>query len=88
MAVFRDTVQGEVPAQTPPPQPANTEPAAATAVSVMDVPLRKLDEQVEPQLIPPGALVTVPEPAPPFVIVSVLCGAGEKVAVTEAADVP
>ena len=32
--------------------------------------------------------MTVPEPVPPFEIVNVLCGAGENVAVTEAAEVP
>jgi len=61
------TVQVPVPAQEAPLQPANTEPLVAAAVRVTLVPESKLPEQVAPQLIPAGALVTVPEPVPDFV---------------------
>jgi hypothetical protein len=58
------TVQ-EVPAAlSQPDQPAKIELAAGAAVSVTDVPLLKEAEQVAPQLIPAGLLVTVPVPDP------------------------
>src|SRR2546425_9270469 len=57
------TVQAPVPEQ-PPLQPVKVEPAAGTAVSVTAVPFVKLAEQVAPQVIPAGLLVTVPVPAP------------------------
>ena len=65
------TVQGPVPAQPPPLQPVKEEPAAGAAASVMAVPLVKLAEQVAPQLIPAGELVTVPLPVPDGVTVRV-----------------
>ncbi len=65
-----DTVQGPVPEQAP-LQPANVDPALATAVSVTVVPLAKAAEQMEPQLIPAGELVTVPDPVPALVTVNV-----------------
>jgi hypothetical protein len=65
----------------------NTDPATADAVSVTGVPFRKFAEQVAPQLMPAGELETLPDPAPDLVTVNVLCGAGEKVAVTLSADV-
>src|SRR5439155_10877481 len=64
------TVQVPVPAQPPPLQPLKVEPAAGAAVSVTAVPLVKLAEQVAPQLIPTGELVTVPLPVPAGVTVS------------------
>lgn len=60
-----ETVHVPVPEQPPPDQPVNDEPALAAAVSVTDVPeFRAEDVQVEPQLIPPVLLVTVPVPVP------------------------
>jgi len=53
-----------VPAQPPPLQPVNVEPAAGVAVRVTAVPLVKAAAHVVPQVIPAGALVTVPVPAP------------------------
>jgi hypothetical protein len=50
-----------VPEQAP-DQPVKTEPALAAAVSVTEVPLVNECEQVAPQLMPAGALVTLPEP--------------------------
>ena len=58
------TLQVPVPEQLP-PHPAKTEVEDETAVSVMDVFSEKLAEQVEPQLIPDGLLVTVPDPLLP-----------------------
>jgi hypothetical protein len=53
------------------PQPVNVEPVAGAAVKVTCVPLAKLPEHVAPQLIPAGALVTVPVPVPALVTVKV-----------------
>src|SRR5439155_18310083 len=58
------STQAPVPVQPPPVQPVKVEPAAGVAVSVTTVTLAKLAEQVAPQLIPGGALVTVPLPVP------------------------
>ena len=58
------TTQVPVPEHPLPLQPANVEPSAATAVSVALVPLAKFAEHVVGQLIPVGALVTVPVPVP------------------------
>ena len=75
------TVQVPVPVQPAPLQPVKVEPAAGAAVRVTTVPLVKEVEQVAPQAMPAGALVTVPAPAPALVNVSVNdCSA--KVAVT------
>ena len=69
VAALRVTVQVPVPEQPPPVQPVKREPAAGVAVSVTAVPLVKLAEQVAPQVIPAGALVTVPLPVPAGVTV-------------------
>jgi len=74
-------VQVPVPVQPPPLQPENVEPAAGVAVKVTAVPLANGAEQVVPQETPVGALVTVPDPVPALLTVSVnVCSA--KVAVT------
>src|SRR5207249_6592909 len=75
------TVQVPVPEQAPPVQPVKVKPAAGVAVNVTAVPLVKLAEQVRPQLIPTGALVTVPLPVPALLTVSATVGRA-KVAVT------
>ncbi|UWZ83054.1 hypothetical protein MOP44_21095 [Occallatibacter riparius] len=76
------TVHVSLPVQAP-DHPAKVEPAAAVAVSVTDVPVGKLAEHVDPQLIPEGLLVTVPVPAPANATVS--C-AGGTVAVLNVAE--
>ncbi len=58
------TVQaGAVPVQAP-LQPEKTDPDAACAVSVTDVPAAKSAEHAWPQSIPAGLEVTVPAPSP------------------------
>src|SRR5437773_10954354 len=74
-------MQGPVPEQPLPLQPPKVEPAAGAAVSVTAVPLVKLAEQVAPQVIPAGELVTVPLPMPTLLTVSAKLGR-LKVAVT------
>jgi hypothetical protein len=64
------TVQVPVPEQPPPVQPVNVAPAEGVAVSVTAVPLLNDAVQVAPQLMPAGALVTVPGPAPERLTVS------------------
>src|SRR2546422_8375468 len=70
-----------VPEQPPPVQPVKVEPAAGVAVSVTAVPLAKLAVHVAPQVMPAGALVTVPLPVPALLTVSAKIGRA-KVAVT------
>jgi hypothetical protein len=53
-------------AQPEPVQPAKVEPVAGVAVKVTRVPLLYNAEHVLPQLMPEGALVTVPMPVPAF----------------------
>ena len=66
LAAFIVTVQVPVPEQAP-PQPVKAEPMDSVAVSVTDVLLVKAAEQIEPQLMPAGMLVTVPLPRPVLV---------------------
>ena len=70
-----------MPEHPAPLQPMNAEPAVAVAVRVTIGPSLKNAEQVAPQLIPAGALVTEPDPVPAFVTVSVCVAL--KVAVTD-----
>ena len=70
LAAFMVTLQVPVPLQAP-PQPVKVEPEAGVAVRLTTVPLAKLAEQVAPQEIPAGELVTVPVPVPVSVTLSV-----------------
>jgi hypothetical protein len=64
-AVAEVSVIVQVPVPLHPPfQPVKLDPVAGVAVSVTAVPTAKLPEQVAPQLIPAGVLVTVPAPVP------------------------
>jgi len=62
-ALLREIVHVLVPLHAP-LHPPKLESAAGVAVKVTEVPEEKLAVQVEPQLIPAGVLVTVPEPLP------------------------
>jgi hypothetical protein len=62
-------LQGAVPEQAP-VHPAKVESALGFAFNVTDVPVAKLALHVSPQLMPAGALVTVPVPPPEVVTVS------------------
>jgi hypothetical protein len=57
----------------PPLQPVKVEPGSAFAFRVIFVPWLYGTEQLEPQLIPAGELVTVPVPDPAFDTVRVYC---------------
>jgi hypothetical protein len=71
------TVQVPVPLQPLPLQPAKVEPPVGEAVSVTSVSNVKFAEHVAVQpLMPPGALVTVPEPVPSITTVSVVAATG------------
>ena len=76
-----------VPEQPPPDQPPNFEPEPAEAVSVTDVPFANDAEQVEPQSIPAGELVTEPDPLPDVLTVSVTFGTNVAVTVAAALSV-
>ena len=64
------TMQAPVPEQLP-DQPVKTEPAAAVAVSVTEVPNANACAQLVPHAIPAGMLVTVPAPEPLLATVTV-----------------
>lgn len=68
---MRVTVQVEVVPQLATLQPAKDEPAAAVSDRVTCVPDGKLELQVPGQVIPVGALVTVPVPVPALLTVNV-----------------
>ena len=87
-AALMVTMHVPVPEQEAPLQPVKAEPDAAVAVSVTWVSARNDLLHVLPQLIPLGALETLPEPVPVLLTVRVNCGAGEKVAVTATGAVP
>src|SRR5207249_2757507 len=78
VAAERVTVQAPVPEQLPPLQPVKVEPAAGVAVSVTAVPLAKLAVHVAPQVMPAGALVTVPLPVPALLTVSAKVGRAKR----------
>ena len=66
-------MQVPVPLHPLPVHPVNVEPDAADAVNVTTVPELYNSEQSAPQLMPDGELVTVPEPVPDLLTVSVNC---------------
>jgi hypothetical protein len=69
---FAFSVSTQLPAPLhAPPHPEKVEPAVGVAVNVTFVPSAKEALHVVPQLIPDGELVTVPEPVPAKVTVSV-----------------
>ena len=87
VAAVTVTTQAPIPAHPPPLQPAKVDPVAADAVKVTCVPLAKFAEHVAGQLIPAGALVTVPVPVPAAVTVNPKFGLTLKLAVTDVAAV-
>jgi hypothetical protein len=75
VSLSRVRVHGAVPEHAP-VHAIKVEPSLGFAVSVTDVPVAKLALHVEPQLIPAGALVTVPVPPPESVTVSTTVAGG------------
>ena len=71
LAAFIVTVHGFPVPESHPVQLVKVDPALATAVKTTEVPLVKVAEQVAPQLIPAGLLVTVPVPVPEGLTVKV-----------------
>src|SRR6185503_4978994 len=68
-AEFPVRVHGAVPVHPPPLQPSKREPDAGVAERVTTVPPEKGSVQSLPQLMPEGALATVPPPVPDLVTV-------------------
>ena len=66
---FPVSVHGAVPVHPPPLQPSKREPDAGVAESVTTAPPAKSSVQSLPQLMPVGALATVPLPVPDLVTV-------------------
>ena len=60
--------------ESQPAQALKKDPIAGVAVNVTGSPATNVSEQYDPQLIPPGELLTVPIPVPSFATVSVLKG--------------
>jgi hypothetical protein len=58
------TTHDPVPEQPPPDQPANLDPGSVAAVSVTGTPWPMGAEHVVGHEIPPGSLLTLPEPLP------------------------
>jgi len=75
------TEQSPVPEHAP-PQPVKVEPVSAAAVRVTTAFRSKLAEQNEPQSMPGGELVTVPEPVPDLLTVRVRVAAMGKLRFT------
>jgi hypothetical protein len=84
LSALRVTAQVPVPVHAP-LHPANEKPVAGVAVRVTCVPSLKLAAHVPGQLMPAGALVTVPLPTPAEVTVSwdIWTGGGGGVVVPE-----
>jgi hypothetical protein len=72
VAAVTVTTQVPVPEHPPPVQPANVEPSPATAVNVTTWALAKFAVHVVGQIIPAGALITVPLPVPFSLTVSAI----------------
>jgi hypothetical protein len=72
-----------VPVQPPPRKPVNVESELGVADSVTLLPSATFSLHVEPQSIPAGVLVTVPEPEPDRVTVSECCAPGVYVPLSE-----
>ncbi len=70
VAAVSVTEQVLVPLHPPPDQPVNVDPLLGAAVSTTAVPLVNPALHVAPQLMPVGALVTVPVPVPAGTTVS------------------
>lgn len=70
VAALTVTTHVPVPLQPAPLHPTNVEPSAGVAVSVTTCPLAKFAEHVVGQLIPAGALMTLPVPVPASLTVS------------------
>jgi hypothetical protein len=88
VAALSVTVQVPVPEQPPPLQPEKVEPATGVAVKMTAEPPANAAEHVAPQEMPAGLLVTVPEPAPDLLTVSVkVCSANVAVTVVAALSV-
>ena len=67
--------QLSVPLQAP-DQPVKTEPSAGVAIRLTLVASSKFMEQVVPQSMPAGSLITVPEPVPDLLTLRMKVGLG------------
>jgi len=75
VSLSRVRLHGAMPEHAP-VHPVKAEPSLGFAVSVTGVPVAKLALHVSPQLMPAGALVTVPAPLPEAVTVSCTVAGG------------